>query len=51
MDKIVPSIVFNMEVREQDRQSIPYEILSNYKNLIFILFFFIKYDNNIIITR
>jgi hypothetical protein len=25
MDKIVPSIVFNMEVREQDRQSIPYE--------------------------
>jgi hypothetical protein len=25
MDKIVPSIVFNMEVREQDRQFIPYE--------------------------
>lgn len=27
MDKIVPSIVFNMEVREQDRQSIPYFFL------------------------
>jgi hypothetical protein len=25
MDKIVPSIVFNMDVRGQDRQSIPYE--------------------------
>jgi hypothetical protein len=24
MDKIVPSIVFNMEVRGQDQQSIPY---------------------------
>lgn len=25
MDKIVPSIVFNMEVRDQDRQSSPYD--------------------------
>ena len=31
MDKIVPSIVFNMEVREQDRQLTPYEIFDSRK--------------------
>ncbi|CAM4871364.1 unnamed protein product [Rotaria socialis] len=33
MDKIVPSIVFNMEVREQDRQSIPTTPTSSQYNL------------------
>jgi hypothetical protein len=37
MDKIVPSIVFNMEVREQDRQFIPYEC-SNSEMIYFIFY-------------
>ncbi len=42
MDKIVPSIVFNMEVREQDRQSTPYEIFHYKKKPNFLIIIIIQ---------